>query len=118
MNSKDLKVGDIVYHFNGDKCTVEKFIVKFIVDRNFCIASKIEEKKNIFGGDNTEKNESHCIAFLEKSEIDCLTDQLESVERDIQSTEACLERKQKKKAKIERMIRVLKKKQAKEKKNG
>ena len=107
MNSKDLKVGDIVYHFNGDKCTVEKFIVKFIVDRNFCIASKIEENKNIFGGDNTEKNESHCIAFLEKSEMDCLTDQLESVERDIQSTEACLERKQKKKAKIERMIRKI-----------
>lgn len=118
MKSENLNVGDIVYYFNRDNYKIEKYLVKFIVDRNSCIVARIRDENNVHGENNTMMNVCRCSAFLEKSEMDCLTEQLGSCERDIKSTEDLLEHKRKKKAQVERMIRVLKKKQAKEQKNG
>ena len=116
MNTKDLNVGDIVYYFNNDNYKIEKYLVKFVVDRNYCIVARIKDDKNIHGEDNTLANVSRCTAFLEKSELDCLIEQLGSCERSIRSIEDNLERRRKDKAKVERMIRVLKKKLEKEQK--
>lgn len=118
MNTKDLNVGDIVYYFNRDNYKIEKYLVKFVVDRNYCIVARIRDENNVHGENNTLANVSRCTAFLERSELDCLMEQLGSCERNIQSIEDNLERRRKEKEKVERMIRVLKKKQAKEQKNG